>query len=222
MVSRVLSVNVGRARASAHTDVGVTGIDKQPVDGPVRVVRLGPGDEGGGLVGDAVCDRRHHGGVDQAVYAYAVEDLDFWVERLGRAIRAGEFGENLTTSGVDVTGAVIGEHWRVGDTLLLEVAVPRIPCRTFAGELDEPGWVRTFTNYGAPGAYLRVLEPGPVRAGDDVVVVDRPAHDVTIGQAFRALTVDADTLPSLLVADALPEYVKETARRRLARQSDHS
>src|SRR5215831_5326174 len=109
----LVSVNVGAARNSAPSDMGVTGIDKRPVNGPVDVRDPGPkGGGGSGLVGDAVCDVRHHGGHDQAVYAYAREDLDWWQSELGRELRGGVFGENLTTSGVDVSGALVGERWR--------------------------------------------------------------------------------------------------------------
>jgi len=210
----LLSVNVGRARP--QEDAGVTGIDKRPVAGPVAVRAPGPknGGLGGGLVGDAVCDRRHHGGDDQAVYAYAREDLDVWADDLGRTLSGGSFGENLTTSGLDITQARIGERWQVGTQVVLEVAVPRIPCATFAGWLGERGWVKRFTRRAVPGAYLRVIQPGPVRAGDEVNVVHRPDHNVTIGLVFRALTLEPDLLPRLLAAGALPDDVREKARRR--------
>jgi len=210
----LLSVNVGRARP--QEDAGVTGIDKRPVAGPVAVRAPGPknGGLGGGLVGDAVCDRRHHGGDDQAVYAYAREDLDVWADDLGRTLSGGSFGENLTTSGLDITQARIGERWQVGTQVVLEVAVPRIPCATFAGRLGERGWVKRFTRRAVPGAYLRVIQPGPVRAGDEVNVVHRPDHNVTIGLVFRALTLEPDLLPRLLAAGALPDDVREKARRR--------
>lgn len=213
-MSRIGSVNVGQAAASAETRAGVTGIDKRPVDGPVEVVDPGaPGTGRGGLAGDAVCDVDHHGGSDQAVYAYAAEDLAEWSALLARPLSPGTFGENLTTSGVDVTGALIGTRWRVGARLLLEVSVPRIPCRTFADWLDEHGWVKTFTAHGKPGAYLRVLEPGPVEPGDAVEVVHSPEHKVTIGLAFRALTTERELLPLLRVADALPAEAMEKARQ---------
>ena len=170
------------------------------------------GVNGGGLVGDAICDVKHHGGPDQALYAYAREDLDEWAGELGRDLRSGIFGENLTTSGVDVTGALIGERWRIGEQVV--VSVPRIPCRTFAGFLDERGWVKRFTERATPGAYLRVVEPGFVQAGDPVAVMHSPAHDVTIGVVFRALTTEPELLPRLLAADALPEDVRRRVRAR--------
>lgn len=156
----------------------LTGIDKRPVTGPVAVGELG-------VEGDRQVDHVNHGGPDKAVYAYATEDLARWAEQLGRELGPGMFGENLTTAGVDVTGAVIGERWAVGDGgLLLEVTMPRTPCYKFAHKMGEPRWIKRFTAEGRPGAYLRVLQPGPVAAGDRIQVRDRPAHGVTIGQTF--------------------------------------
>ncbi|MFF8533459.1 MOSC domain-containing protein [Streptomyces sp. SAS_267] len=200
---KLLSVNLGRARAVPYTDQpgGMTGIDKRPVDGPVRVTAPGPkGTGGSGLAGDAVCHLRHHGGDDQAVYAVAREDLDDWERELGRTLPNGGFGENLTTLGLDVSGALIGERWRMGSGLVLEVTCGRIPCRTFQEHLGEKGWVRRFTHRGAPGAYLRVIEPGEIRSGDPVEIVHRPGHDVTVAVQFRASTTERTLLPSLLAA----------------------
>lgn len=212
----VLTVNVGRLMPVEYTDApsGGTGIDKRPADGPVRVVAPGPkGEAGSGLVGDTVSDTRHHGGNDQAVYAYAREDLDAWARELGRELPNGVFGENLTTQGLDVTGARIGERWRIGPDLLLEVASARIPCRTFASWLGEERWVKRFTRAAVPGAYLRVLEPGEIRAGDPVEIVHRPDHEVTVGFAFRAATTERALLPRVLAAgDALHPELRESAR----------
>ncbi len=203
LLMRLLSINLGRATVVPYTDHpdGVSGIDKRPADGPVRVAAPGPKGVGAsGVAGDAVCDTRHHGGDDQAVYAVAREDLDAWEAELGRTLAHGSFGENLTTCGLDVSGALIGERWRIGPDLVLEVTSGRIPCRTFQGHLGEPRWVKRFMRRGAPGAYLRVVEPGEVRAGDPVEIVHRPAHDVTVALQFRAVTTERDLLPRLLAA----------------------
>lgn len=220
----LLSVNLGQATPSEHTDGGNgrTGIDKRPVDGPVAVTAPGPkGTGASGLAGDAVCNLRHHGGDDQAVYAYAREDLDTWQRELARDLPNGSFGENLTTSGLDVTGALVGERWRIGDHVVLEVSCPRIPCRTFQGALGEPGWIKRFTQAGLPGAYLRVIEPGEIRCGDPITVTHRPEHAITIALTFRALTTDRSLLPRLLDAEpALPAEERETVHKYLATQRD--
>ncbi|WLW52826.1 MOSC domain-containing protein [Streptomyces sp. YU58] len=212
---RLLSVNLGRATAVPYTDnpEGVTGIDKRPVEGPVRVAAPGPkGIGGSGLAGDAVCKKQHHGGDDQAVYVMAREDLDDWEGELGRTLANGAFGENLTTEGLDVSGALIGERWRIGSEVVLEISSGRIPCVTFQGHLGEKRWVKRFTQKGAPGAYLRVIEPGEVRAGDPVEIVHRPDHDVTVALAFRAMTTGRELQPRLLAAgEALHPEVRKWA-----------
>lgn len=200
----VLTVNAGRPTAASYTNApgGMTGIDKRPVEGPVRVCDPGPEGEGGsGLAGDAVCDLRYHGGSHQAVYAFAREELDAWERELGRPLPNGSFGENLTTAGLRVSGALIGERWRIGAGLVLEVTSGRIPCRTFAGHIGEARWLKRFTRAAAPGAYFRVVTPGSVRAGDPVEIVHRPDHGVTVELQFRAVTTRRDLLPLLLPAD---------------------
>jgi len=174
-VAQVISVNVGRVRDAPWAGIGRTAMDKQAVGHAVAASRLG-------LDGDQVGDTKHHGGPDQAVYAYAREDLDWWERELGREIRPGQFAENLTTSGIDVNEAEVGERWRVGSTLL-EVAMVRIPCNDFKNwqrlnGYDERAWVKRFTLACRPGPYLRVLEDGHVQAGDDLVVAHQPGHGV--------------------------------------------
>ncbi|HEX5117614.1 MAG TPA: MOSC domain-containing protein [Pseudonocardiaceae bacterium] len=213
----VRSVNLGTARA-VNGLTGRTGIDKRPVTGPVRVRAPGPAKGHSGVVGDEIVSTLHHGGNDQAVYAYATEDLAGWRAELGRDLPPGTFGENLTTDGLDLTGAVIGEQWAVGERLVLQVTSPRIPCATFAAWLDLPKWIRRFTERAAPGAYLRVIHPGPAQAGDPVVITHRPAHGVTIGTVFRALTLEPDLLPLLTGVPDLPDGKRDAVARRLAAQ----
>ena len=218
---RLLSVNAGRPKAVPYTGhaEGLTGIDKRPVAGPVRVAAPGPkGTGGSGVAGDTICELRHHGGDDQAVYAVAREDLDGWERELDRRLGNGSFGENLTTEGLDVSGAKIGERWRIGTGLVLEVTCGRIPCATFQGHLGEKGWVRRFTRKGEPGAYLRVIEPGEIRAGDLIEIVHRPDHEVTVALQFRAVTTERALLPKLLAAEAAlhPESA-EAARAYVAK-----
>lgn len=160
--------------------VGVTAIDKQPVTGPVKA---GPY----GLYADVQADRKHHGGLDKAVYAYAAEDAEYWSGELSRPTPPGWFGENLRVSGLDVSGARIGDRWRIGERLVVEVSGPRIPCQTFArwvGGADERGWVKRFLQAGRPGAYLRVVDAGPVAAGDAIDLIARVDGAPTVAEAL--------------------------------------
>lgn len=192
--------------------VGVTAIDKRPVEGAVKVGRLG-------LYADVQADRAHHGGEEQAVYAYAQEAVDYWTGELERDLPPGIFGENLRTEGVDVDGAELGERWQIGSAVL-EVSAPRVPCATFARFIEEPRWVKRFTAKGLTGAYLRVVTPGTLQAGDEVQVLSRPGHGVSVTRWFseqrpedaRALT-EAAAESDFEIGPALGEYVDRALRR---------
>lgn len=207
---RVRSVNVGRPEPHEWAGIGRTAIHKTSVERPVLVTLLG-------LDGDQVADARHHGGHDQAVYAFAREDLDRWETLLGAPLVDGQFGENLTTAGIDVNEAEVGELWRIG-TALLEVASVRIPCNDFKGWMgvsgfDNRGWVKRFTAEGQPGPYLRVREEGLLEGGDEIEVVHRPGHGVTVSTMFRALTLEPALLPRLLAVDDLVAEARAKAER---------
>ena len=151
------------------------------------------------------------------MYAFQREDLDAWQTRLDRTLPNGFFGENFTTRDLEVNEAVVGERWRIGTDVVLQVTMPRIPCATFRGWVGEPGWAKWFTAAGRPGAYLRVITPGAVTAGDPVEVIHRPDHLVTISLLFRATTTERDLLPSLLAAgdDLDPGIREDVYARRL-------
>jgi MOSC domain-containing protein YiiM len=219
------SVNLGRPRPNPHKSAESTGIGKLPVAGPVEVRDPGPkrGGLGSGLVGDFIGDRQHHGGNEQAVYAFQREDLDRWEERLGRELPNGFFGENLTTSGIDVNEARVGERWRVGAEVELAVTAPRIPCSTFRGWVGEKGWMKLFAADARSGAYLRVIHPGMIQAGDAIEVLHRPDHDVTVSLFFRSQMAERDLLPQLLAAgDDLPADTREDVEQFLAKRRRRS
>lgn len=220
MTAVVLSLNVGSAAPSTAKSVGVTGIAKQPV-ASVQVRAPGPkhGGLGSGVVGDFLGDTRHHGGDSQAVYAFAREELDWWCRELGRELPSGMFGENLTTQGLDVDAALVGERWAVGDDVVLEVCGPRIPCVTFAARMGEPAWVKRFSDVGRTGAYLSVVRPGTVRSGDPVTVVSRPAHDIIVPTTFRAFMGDLDAAHRVLAANCLVENEAAELRDKVAHRS---
>lgn len=208
------SVHVGTPEPCAFSSLGRTSIRRSPTAGAVTARRLG-------LVGDEVADHRHHGGVDQAVYAYDRAELDWWAAELDAEIADGLFGENLTLVGVAVDDAEVGERWRIGSALF-EVASVRIPCKTFAGRLaevglDARGWVKRYTAHGRSGAYLRVVEEGALRSGDAVTVEHRPGHGVTVAEMFRAVTTERDLLPRLLVIDDLVAEARVAAEKYIAR-----
>lgn len=196
----VESVNVGPAVDVPWGKYKWSAIDKRPVDGPVHVDALGVG-------GDEIGDLVNHGGPDQAVYAYAAEDLEFWSDDMGREVRPGEFGENLTTRGIDLTNTHAGDRWRVGGALL-EVAGVRIPCSVFQGFVGETQWVKRFTIAGRPGPYFRVLEAGPVAAGDTVEIVERRDHEITMEFLFRALTTERALVPRLAAEPRIASFVE--------------
>lgn len=194
---RVLTVNLSKLQPTTHSSTHVTGIHKRPVGGEVFVSAPGPVKGFSGLAGDEIGDPRHHGGDDQAVYAFQREDLDRWEQIKNREFPNGAFGENLTTTGIDVNDALIGEQWRIGSDLVLEVTGPRIPCRTFRGVIEEPRWIKEFTQDARPGTYFRVLTPGAIKGGDAITVIHRPPHDITVSFVFRATTTDKSLVAKL-------------------------
>lgn len=168
--------------------VGVTAIDKRPIEGAVKVGRYG-------VYGDVQADRKHHGGLEQAVYAYSQSDAEYWAGELGRPLGPGFFGENLRIGGLDVNELRIGDTLRIGDpnaagtsrAAEFVVTSPRVPCQTFArwvGGADERGWVKRFSAAGRVGAYLRVAKTGKIAAGDLVEIVAHDPNARTVREVF--------------------------------------
>ena len=209
--AQVVSVNVGRPKLLLiNGQPNKTGIDKQPTDGPVEL-------RDDAVAGDAVVDREYHGGYDKAVYAYASEDYAWWSGELGRELGPGAFGENLTTSGIAIAEARIGERWRVGSALL-EVSEPRQPCSTLGAKMGDQRFVRRFAKALRLGTYMRIIEPGVVAAGDAIDVVDRPDHEVTVGLLGRVLFEDSSLGPQVLAASALTDAWRAHGERLAAKQ----
>jgi MOSC domain-containing protein YiiM len=211
-LAAVASVNVGSVRTVRLGPREVpTGIWKSPVTGRIRI-------RGVNLEGDHQADRSVHGGPDKAVYAYAGEDLAWWSDEVGRRLEPGTFGENLTTVGIDLARAVIGERWAVG-TAVLEVTQPRIPCFKLGIRMGDPTFPRRFAQAARPGAYLAVVEEGRLGAGDPIRVVSTPAHGVTIGLVERAYHADRSLAHRLFDAPELPGSWRDWASRVLRARS---
>ena len=166
-------------------------IVKRPRRGPVSTVAFG-------FAGDEQADRVAHGGPDQALYAYSLEDYAWWEVVLERTLTPGTFGENLTTFGFDPNDALVGERWAVGSALL-EVSQPRLPCFKLAARLGLPSFVQTFAEGCRPGSYLRIVGYGMVASGDAIDLDFRPAHDVSIRKFFR-IYLDHSVDPAPLLA----------------------
>lgn len=211
---QVVSINVGEAKPVAYrtSSLPITASEKLPVEGFAWI-----GDDG--VEGDDSGDRSVHHDAWMKVYAYSLEDYDYWSAELGAPVGPGQFSENLTTSGVDLNAALVGEVWSVGGALL-QISHVRIPCQTFKGWMgasgyDETAWVKRFTAAGRPGPYFRVLEEGEVRVGDHITVVERPSHDVTVSELFRALTTDRSLLPRLAQVEGLKPWIYDDVRQAL-------
>ena len=200
----IVAVNVGLIREVVwRGSIVRTGIWKEPVG--TRAVAL----RGVNLDGDDQADRRVHGGVDKAVYAYAEEDYRYWADQEGVRTQPGLFGENLTVRGIELRNAVVGERWRIGSTLL-EVAQPRLPCYKLGIRMDDARFPKRFLAAARQGAYLRIIEEGELRAGDAIHVVHRPDHGVTLGQMVEAVR-DRRRAAALLRAPRLPDFWRRLA-----------
>jgi MOSC domain-containing protein YiiM len=204
VAGKVLSVNVGGTREFEYNGRPArSAIWKTPIAGRVAA-------RGVNLVGDDQADRAAHGGPDKALYAYAIEDARWWEQEIGRTLTYGEFGENLTIEGIDGNAALVGERWQVG-TLMLEVSEPRIPCWRLGVRMNDKRFPRRFTEAMRPGPYFRIVQEGDVGAGDEIRVIDRPDHGMTIRDVFRIYTRDHDEVERLLAAPQMSEAWKRWA-----------
>lgn len=212
MSATVISTNLAHPMPDPGGSDRVSGIDKRPVAG-IEVFAPGPNyGDGSGVTGDVVGDSKHHGGAQKAVYAFAREELDYWQTQLGRELPNGSFGENLTTADIDLGTVLINQQVRIGGALL-EVSVPRRPCRTFGAWLEQKGWMKAFTNRHQCGSYFRVVEAGVIQPGDQWQFLEHPDHGIDMATAFRAKMGDKDAARRVVAADCLPgRYHRELVK----------
>ncbi len=212
MSARVLSINITSVvhQGEWTGSEGRTGIDKRSVTGAIEF-------KNNGVVGDRVIDTNVHGGYEQAVYAYAREDAQWWEREINEEIPAGRFGENLTTEGIDVNAAIIGEQWKIG-SVILEVSQPRIPCRVFAGFWKRATLIKDFTQAGRPGTYLRIIQEGTAQAGDAIEVIFKPNHTITISDLFAAKSGERSKINQIKDVTYLSTEFKEWSQKIAATQ----
>ncbi len=177
----LVSINIGKAERLAQKTprsktAALTGIYKRPVGAPVSIQKLGP-------VGDVIIDKEHHGGIDQAVYLYTVEDYQWWEQKLGAPAPHGLFGENLTISGIESADVCVGDRFTIND-VLLEVTSPRIPCSTLSARMMDTKFVKKFMDAERPGIYCRVLREGTVSTGDAVKYERYAGEQITMLEMF--------------------------------------
>jgi len=207
MSARVLSINITSIVHEGEWtgSEGRTGIDKRSVSGPIEF-------KNDGVAGDRIIDTNAHGGYDQAVYAYASEDAQWWESEINEVIPAGRFGENLTTEGIDVNAALVGEKWKIG-SVILEVSQPRIPCRVFAGFWKRATLIKDFTQAGRPGTYLRIIQEGTAQAGDAIEVIYKPEHSIRISDLFAAKSGERSKINEIKVVPQLSVEFKEWSEK---------
>ena len=212
MSARVLSINITSVvhQGEWTGSEGRTGIDKRSVTGAIEF-------KNNGVVGDRVIDTNVHGGYEQAVYAYAREDAQWWEREINEEIPAGRFGENLTTEGIDVNAALIGEQWKIG-SVILEVSQPRIPCRVFAGFWKRATLIKDFTQAGRPGTYLRIIQEGTAQAGDAIEIIFKPNHTITISDLFAAKSGERSKINQIKDVTYLSTEFKEWSQKIAATQ----
>jgi MOSC domain-containing protein YiiM len=202
----VVSVNVSAIRTvPARSRQVTTGIYKKPVMGRVQV-------RGVNIEGDEQADRENHGGPHKAVYAYAIEDYEWFSAQYSRPFLPGDFGENLTIGQLDVTHAIIGEHWKIGSAEF-EVSEPRIPCYKLGLKLNDPAFPAAFAKAMRPGAYLRIITEGELGASDSVQVISRPDHGVTVRDVAEAYLFDHRLFRRLLNVPQLRADWHDRARQ---------
>ena len=199
-MAALVSINLGTAQHIPGYGP-LTGIVKTPV-ASAGIERLG-------MAGDAVCDSKHHGGTDQAIYVYFADDYAWWGNELGRTIAPGTFGENLTIAGVEGRAIAIGDRFAIGPALL-EVSYHRTPCMTFAARMGDPLWVKRFHRANRPGAYCRVLAPGEVEAGMAVDHAPFAGERVTVSE-LMALDGSREIDPAFM-RRALATPIREKTR----------
>ena len=199
---QLTSINIGTALRLGDL---TTGICKQSRTGPIEISNLG-------LVGDAVCDKKFHGGPDQAVYVYGGDDYAYWADSHKLDLEPGTFGDNLTVSGLSSLTVLVGDRFRVKD-VVLEATAPRIPCATLGRRMEDPKFPAVFRKAQRSGFYCRVIETGRLEAGSEVIYQQtKQANALSIVHMFELYYEPNPSRDRLEHALAAPIAIRDRER----------
>lgn len=209
---RITSTNLGEPKTFLWNGTEEqTGIFKYPVSEPLY---LGKSDVGK----DTVIDRKHHAGVNKACYLFSSDDYPFWKSEYSDLDWDwGMFGENLTIEGLDESILRIGDILNIGSAIV-QVSQPREPCYKLGVRFSNQDILKKFIDRGRPGTYVRVLEEGEVKKGDNINVVERSTNALTVGQFFNLLYAkkkSPELLRLFMDNASVPEYKKVKMRKYL-------
>lgn len=182
-----------------------TGIYKYPVE---TSIFLGKED----VENDNVLDRRYHGGVDKACYLYSADHYPFWQNKYPNLEwKWGMFGENLTVRGLNESEILIGDLFQIGQAVV-QVSQPRQPCFKLGVRFGDQSVVDDFWNALIPGVYVRVLQPGNVKKGDEMVLADRNPESLSVSQIFSIFSRNRHSQE--LIQKAIEEpFLAESCRK---------
>lgn len=210
---KVVSTNIGEKKTVVWKGkTYTTGIFKYPVN---QELWLGTTD----VKRDHVIDRKYHGGIDKACYAFSADDYSFWEDMYPEiSFTHGMFGENLTVEGMDEAEIFIGDQYRLGGALL-EVSEPRQPCVKFNIRLDRSNASKVFVKHECSGVYFRVLKEGIVSSGNVFHLIKRDPHSLSVKRIFQLLFNPSErkVLEHAISIEALAESTREDLKAILQR-----
>ncbi|MDO6812733.1 MOSC domain-containing protein [Tenacibaculum soleae] len=181
---KIVSTNIGsRKDVNWKGEIIVTGIFKYSVQTPVFL-------EIEDVVGDVVCDRENHGGIDQAVYAYSLKHYEYWKTLYPNLDwQLGMFGENLTIDDLDESKIHVGDTYKVGEAIV-EVTKPRLPCLKLGIRFNNMKIVKQFWKQNLPGAYFKIIQTGFVKKGDEFKLIKSCPENPTITEVYKLKRVE--------------------------------
>lgn len=175
---KIVATNIGERKEITYKNKKVsTGIFKYPIDSPIFL-------DSENVKGDAICDRKYHGGIQQAVYAYSLKHYDFWKPKFPNLDwQFGMFGENLTIDNLDETQIHVGDVFQVGDAVL-EATLQRNPCYKLGVRFNDMAIVKQFWNTTFCGVYFRVIQTGFVKVGNEFKQLKSSKENPTIASLY--------------------------------------